>query len=84
MSVLEYYDQFSRFQDACGLEDDEEYDLISFLKGLRPNIVERMNDCTNIHKAYCEAIRVEHIVKQSHLRQISKGHVVKPVVEKKF
>ena len=52
LSVLQYSDQFSRLQDACGMEDDEERDLISFVRGLRPYIVERMNDCMPIHEAY--------------------------------
>ena len=34
----------------CGMEDDEEHDLISFLRGLRPDIVERMNGYENIHE----------------------------------
>ena len=48
------------------MEDDEEHDLISFLIGLRPYIVERMRNCKNIHEAYWEAIRVESVLKQSH------------------
>ena len=48
LSVLEYSDQFSRLQDACGMEDDEEHDFISFVRGLRPNIGERMSDCKTI------------------------------------
>ena len=39
--VLECSDQFSRLQDACGMEDDEENDFISFVRGLRPDIVEK-------------------------------------------
>ena len=69
-SVLEYFEQFSRLQDACGMEDDEERDLISFIRGLRPDIVERMNDCTTIHEAYWEAIRVERMLKQSPLGKV--------------
>ena len=34
LSILEYPGQFSRLQDACGLEDDEEHYLISFLRRL--------------------------------------------------
>ena len=41
---FEYSDQFSRLQDACGMEDDDGHDLISFLRGMRPDIMERMND----------------------------------------
>jgi len=52
LSVLEYSDQFSRLQDACGMEDDEEHDFISFVRGLRPDIVERMTDCKTIHEAF--------------------------------
>ena len=40
LSVLEYSDQFSRPQDACGISNDEEHDLMSFLRGLRPDIMD--------------------------------------------
>jgi len=69
-SVLEYYDEFSRLQDACGMKDDEEHDFISFIRGLRPDIVERMTDCKTIHKTFWEAIRVERILKRSHLVEV--------------
>ena len=62
---------FSWLQDKCGLEDDEEHDLISFIRGLRPEIVEKMNDTKNIHEAYWEAIRVERMLKRYHLVEVS-------------
>ena len=71
LSVLEHSDQFSRLQDACGMEDDEEHDFISFVRGLRPDIVERMTDCTNIHEAYWEAICVERMLKRSPLEKVT-------------
>ena len=71
LPILEYFDQFSRLQDACGLEDDKEHDLISFLRGLRSDIVERMNGCKTIHKVYWEAICVERMLKQSHLEKVT-------------
>ena len=51
LSVVEYSHQFSRLQDTR-LEDDDEHDLTNFLKGLKSNIVERMNDCKTIHEAH--------------------------------
>ena len=65
LSVLDFGDMFAWLQDKCGLEDDEEYDLINFVRGLRPEIVEQMNDSKNIHEAYWEAIRVERMLKRS-------------------
>ena len=55
---------FAWLQEKCGLEDDEEHNLISFIRGLRPEIVEKMNDTKNIHEAYWEAIRVERMLKK--------------------
>ena len=52
LSVLAYGDMFAWLQDKCGLEDDEEHDLINFLRDLRTDIVESMNDCTTIHEAH--------------------------------
>ena len=52
LSIIEYFDQFSRLQDVCELEDDEEHDLISFLSGLKLDILEHMNDCKNIYEAF--------------------------------
>ena len=40
-----------------------------------------MNDCKNIHEAYWEAICVENTLKWSLQRQITKGHVVKPIAD---
>ena len=86
LSVLEYSDEFSRLQDACGMEDDEEHDFISFVRGLRPDIVERMTDCKTIHEAFWEAIRVERILKMSHLVEVTlqeeeSPHITDCVVE---
>ena len=64
-------DVFALLQDKCGLEDDEEHELISFIRGLRPEIVEKMNDTKNIHEAYWEAIRVERMLKRSHLVEVT-------------
>ena len=69
--MLNTLTNFSRLQDACGIEDDEVHDLISFLKGLRSDIVEKMNGCKTIHEAYWEAICVEHMPKQSHLGTVT-------------
>ena len=33
--VLNYGDMFAWLQEKCGLEDDEEHDLIGIVKGLR-------------------------------------------------
>ena len=33
LSSLDYGDMFAWLQDKCGLEDDEEHDLISFIRG---------------------------------------------------
>ena len=71
LSVLEYSDEFSKLQDACGMEDDEEHDFISFVRGLRPDMVERMTDCQTIHEAFWEAIRVERILKRSRLVEVT-------------
>ena len=60
LSVIEYFDQFSRLQDVCGLEDDEEHDLTTFLRGLRLDIFQKMN--RNIYEAYFLFMR--HIGKQ--------------------
>ena len=90
LSVLQYSNQFSRLKDACGMEDDEEHDLISFVRGLRPNIVERMSDCKTIHEAYWEAIRMERMLKRSYLGKVMPQdgpqiivdhHVEEPVAE---
>ena len=71
LSVLGYGDMFAWLQDKCGLEDDEEHDLISFIIGLRPEIVEKMNDSNNIHEAYWEAIHVKRMLKMSHLVEVT-------------
>ena len=71
LSALQYSDQFPRLQDACGVEDDEEHDLISFVRGSRPDIVERMNDCTNIHEAYWDPICLERMLKRPPLGKIA-------------
>ena len=72
------------------MEDDEEHDLISFVRGLRPNIVERMSDCKTIHEGYWEAIRVERMLKRSYLGKVMPQdgpqiivdhHVEEPVAE---
>ena len=92
LSILEYGDMFAWLQDKCGLED-EERDLISFVRGLRPDIVESMNDCTTIHETYWEAIHVEYMLKWSPLgkvaphdeksrsSQLTTAHVEESVVE---
>ena len=68
--------------------EDDEHDFISFVRGLKPDIVEKMNDCTNIHEAYWEAIHVERMLKRSHLTkvtpqspQIIEDHVEEPLTE---
>ena len=86
LSVLEYSNEFSRLQDACGMEDDEEHDFISFVRGLRPDIVERMTDCKTIHEAFWEAIRVERMLKRSHIVEVTplaekSSHVIDYVEE---
>ena len=91
MSVLEYSDQFSRLQDACGMEDGEEHDFISFVEGLRQDIVERMRDCKTILEAYWEAICMERMLKRFYLGkvitqdgqlpQIITGHYVEETVD---
>lgn len=52
LKIIEYFNQFSWLQDVCGLDDSEEDDLISFLSGLRPDMLEKMNDCKTIHEGY--------------------------------
>ena len=71
LSILDYGDMLSWLKDKCGLEDDEEYDFISFVRGLRSDIVERMSNCKTIHEAFWDAIRVERILKRSHLVEVS-------------
>lgn len=86
LSVHEYSYQFSRLQDACGMEDDEERDFISFVRGLRPDVVKRMTDCKTIHEAFWEAIRVERLLKRSHIVEVTPpaeklSHVIDRVEE---
>ena len=86
LSVLEYSEEFSRLQDACGMEDAEGHDFISFVRGLRPDIVERMTDCKTIHEAFWEAIRVERMLKRSHIVEVTppaekSSHVIDRVEE---
>ena len=75
LSIVEYSDQFLRLKDERVLEDDEEYDLTSFLKCLRSDIVERMNHCKTIYEAYweayLEAIRAKNMPKWSHLGRVT-------------
>ena len=61
---------FAWLQDKFGLEDDEEHDLISFVRGLRLDIMENMNDCTTVHEAYWEAIQVECMLKRSYMGKV--------------
>ena len=55
LTIIEYSDHFSKPQDVCGLDDNEEHDLTCFLMGLRSDILEKMNDCMTFHEAYFEA-----------------------------
>ena len=48
LSIVKYSDQFSRLQDGCGLEDDEEHDLISFLTSSE-NGYSGENECLQDH-----------------------------------
>ena len=86
LSVLEYSDKFSRLQGACGMEDDEEHDFISFVRSLRPDIVKRMTDYKTIHEVFWEAIRVERMLKRSHIVEVTppaekSSHVIDRVEE---
>ena len=92
LSILQYSDQFSRLQNACGMEDVEEHDFISCVRGSRHDIVERMSDCKTIHGAYWEAIRVNRMLKRSYLGKVmpqdrqlpqimADHHVKEPVAE---
>lgn len=58
LAVDEYFNQFSRLQEVCELDERETHDLNSFITSLRPNILEDMNDCKTIYEVYWEAIRV--------------------------
>ena len=71
LSILDYGDMFAWLQDRCGLEDEEEHDLISFVRGLRLDIVESMNNCTTVHEAYWETIHVEYMLKWSPLGKVT-------------
>ena len=44
LTVAEYEYEFARLQYLCQLVEDVGYDLISFLRGLRPDILKRMNE----------------------------------------
>ncbi|RWR93383.1 hypothetical protein CKAN_02263200 [Cinnamomum micranthum f. kanehirae] len=58
-------------QDACGMEDDDEHDFVSFERGLRQDIMNRMTDYKTIHEAFWEAIRVEQMLKRSSLLEVT-------------
>ena len=67
MKIDEYSDQFSWQRDVCRLVENDEYYCISFTKGLRPDILTNMKDCTTMHDTYWEAIRVECLSKHYHV-----------------
>ena len=66
LTVDEYTRQFRELQDICELEEDEIHDLVRYIRGLRPNILENMNFCKTSQEAYLEAFRVEHMLRRSH------------------
>ena len=74
LSVIDYGDMFAWLQYKCGLEDDKEHDLINFVRGLRSGMVESMNNCTTVHEAYWEVIRVERMLNRSHLGLKKRNH----------
>ena len=39
------------------------------MRGLKPDIEEKMMFCQTVQEAYREAIRVEHVLRQSHMQQ---------------
>lgn len=59
--VAEYEDKFARLQYLCQLVEDEGHDLISFFKGLRPNVLEKLNECKTIAEAFKEETCIEYI-----------------------
>eukprot|EP00268_Persea_americana_P014206 TRINITY_DN16298_c2_g2_i6.p1 TRINITY_DN16298_c2_g2~~TRINITY_DN16298_c2_g2_i6.p1 ORF type:complete len:103 (-),score=12.38 TRINITY_DN16298_c2_g2_i6:100-408(-) len=56
---------------TCKLEEDETHDLVHYFKGLRPDILENMNNYKTSQEAYLEAFRVERMLRRSYMQQCS-------------
>ena len=65
--VDEYTCQFRDLQYLCELEEDEIHDLVRYIRGLRLDILEKMNHCKTSQDAYIEVFRAEHMPKWSHM-----------------
>ena len=88
MTIDEYFEQFSWSQKACRLEDKQHY-LLRFLRGMRPSILENMEDCKTKYEECEEAISVGHMLNRSCMeiykplagkfQQSIKAHIVETV-----
>ena len=63
LTVDEYSRHFRELQDICELEEDEIHDLVRYIQGLRPDILENMSFCKTSQEAYLEAFRIEHMLR---------------------
>ena len=52
LTVVEYGDEFSRLQELCWLDEDDEQYAISFLRGLRPSIQKNMKDYKDMYETF--------------------------------
>lgn len=69
LTVDEYTRQFRELQDICELDEDETHDLVRYVSGLKPDIVDNMNYGKTSQEAYLEAIRVERMLRRSQRQQ---------------
>ena len=67
LAVDGYSRQFQELQYLCVLEEGKIHDLICYIRGLRPDIIENMNYCQSIQEAYRVAICVEHMLTRSRM-----------------
>ena len=65
LSVDEYTCRFRELQHQCASNGSESHDVTRFMRGLNPDIEEKMKWYQTVHEAFKEAIHVEHVLQQS-------------------
>eukprot|EP00268_Persea_americana_P061506 TRINITY_DN7781_c0_g1_i8.p1 TRINITY_DN7781_c0_g1~~TRINITY_DN7781_c0_g1_i8.p1 ORF type:complete len:213 (+),score=32.51 TRINITY_DN7781_c0_g1_i8:230-868(+) len=92
LSVDEYTRRFQKLQHPCALNERELHDVTRFMSGLNPDTEEKMKFCQTIQEACKDAIRVERILRQSHIQQYKsqerrsqerKAHIIETHFSKK-
>lgn len=71
LTIDEYTGQFQELYNLHAPDESPTHDLACYIKGLRPDVWEKLKVCQTVQEAYKKAIRVEHMLRWSHMRQFT-------------